>query len=194
MNVTPRDRSRSRGGAPGTARRRVAGALAAGATLAGLLAGCSTHPGAAAVVDGHEISSAEFAATLEELEPVFGPGGVSPQVVLQTLVVEPTVVALAEENGLGVSQEDAIALLDASFDGVGAPRPESYTAGSVAIARWQLAWGNLQGAENGSEIGEDFTQRIADLDVEVNPRFGSYDAGTLTGPTTPSWIVGASAQ
>ena len=52
-----------------TARRRIAGGAAAALTLVGLLAGCSSHPGAAAVVDGRTITSAELVTVVDELKP-----------------------------------------------------------------------------------------------------------------------------
>ena len=88
---------------------RAAGVLVALVTTAGL-AGCAGQPGAAAVVDGTPIPTADVQAALTELSPYYQ--GATTTNLLAVLVQEPTVVELAEEKGVGVSDEDAQALLD----------------------------------------------------------------------------------
>jgi hypothetical protein len=166
---------------------RAAGVLVALATTAGL-AGCSGQPGAAAVVDGTAIPTADVRAALEELAPYFQ--GVTTTNVLAVLVQEPTVVGLAAEKGVGVSDEDAEALLDQVVQQKVKGATATFTEPSLAVARYSIAYTNLQGLPEDAGIGDEIDARLRKLDVEVNPRFGTLEDGNQVAEPTPvPWLV-----
>jgi hypothetical protein len=167
---------------------RTAGLLLALTTTVGL-AGCAGQPGAAAVVDGAAIPTSDVEAALTELMPWFQ--GVTTTNVLAVLVQEPTVVELAEENGVGVSDEDAQALLDQVVQQKVADATATFTEPSLAVARYSIAYSNLQDLPESAGIGDEIDTRLRALDVEVNPRFGSLEDGNqIAAPAPVPWIVG----
>lgn len=171
-------------------RTRAAGVLVALTTVG--LAGCAGQPGAAAVVDGTAIPTSDVEAALTELLPWFQ--GVTTTNVLSVLVQEPTVVELAEEKGVGVSDEDAQALLDQVVKQKSADATATFTEPSLAVARYSIAYSNLEDLANASEIGEEIDTRLRALDIEVNPRFASLEEGFQIGaPVAPPWLVDPSS-
>jgi hypothetical protein len=165
---------------------RVAGVLLALTTVG--LAGCTGQPGAAAVVDGTAIPTADVEAAVTELLPWFQ--GVTTTNVLAVLVQEPTVVQLAEEKGVGVSPEDAQDLLDEVVRQKVANADPTFTAPSLAVARYSIAFSSLQDLPDAAAIGDEIDARLRELDVEVNPRFGSLEDGAQVGPpAAPPWLV-----
>ncbi|MBO3086534.1 hypothetical protein [Cellulomonas fengjieae] len=160
-------------------------------TTAGL-AGCAGQPGAAAVVDGTAIPTADVGVALTELMPYFE--GVTTTNVLAVLVQEPTVVELAEENGVGVSDQDAHDLLDQVVEQKVAGLTATFSEPSVAVARYSIAFTNLQGLPEAAEVGEEIESRLQALDVEINPRFGSIEDGNqVVAPVPVPWLVGPQA-
>lgn len=170
-------------------RRRV---LAAAAVVAGVaLAGCSTHPGDAAVVDGRAISTAELATTYEQLLPIYS--GAAAQDVLGVMIAEPFATELAAEQGTGVSDQQARDLLRTVAErAVGeeeAARME-FGPGALAIGRYSLAAAALQDAPDPQAAVTEYQERVAAADIVVNPRFGEFtDDLVVAPPTPPSWIV-----
>lgn len=170
---------------------RAAGVLVALATTAGL-AGCAGQPGAAAVVDGTAIPTADVSAALEELAPWFQ--GVTTTNVLAVLVQEPTVVELAAEKGVGVSDEDAEALLAQVVQQKVQGATATFTDPSLAVARYSIAYTNLQGLPEDEGIGDEIDARLRELDVEVNPRFASLaDGNQVAEPVPAPWLVTSAA-
>ena len=166
---------------------RTAGLLVALTTTAGL-AGCTGEPGAAAVVDGAAVPTSDVEAALTELMPWFE--GVTTTNVLSVLVQEPTVVELAEEQGVGVSDEEAQALLDQVVQQKVADATATFTEPSLAVARYSIAYSKLQDLPDAAGIGDEIDARLRGLDVEVNPRFGSLEDGNqIAAPTPAPWIV-----
>src|SRR6185503_15664229 len=94
-------------------------------------------------VDGTVISASDVEAALTELSPYYQ--GATTTNLLAVLVQEPTVVELAEEKGVGVSDEDAQALLDRVVDQKVAGTTATFTEPSMAVARYSIAYSNLEG-------------------------------------------------
>ncbi|WP_456787937.1 hypothetical protein [Cellulomonas sp. P5_C5] len=161
--------------------------LVALTTTAGLV-GCTGQPGAAAVVDGTAIPTADVEAALTELSPYYS--GATTTNLLAILVQEPTVVDLAEEKGVGVSDEDAQALLDQVVQQKVEGGTATFTEPSLAVARYSIAYTNLEGLPDAAEMGEEIDARLRDLDIEVNPRFASLEDGFQVAEPAPfPWIV-----
>lgn len=172
----------------GRTRGRV---LVAVAALGVLLTGCSGQPGAAAVVDGRTITTAEVAQAREELAPIFQQVAASD--VLQALILEPFVTQIAAERGVGVNDAEALDLVRSSIGQVVGEKEAAsleFGSGALAIARYSLALTALQDLPDAQEAASDYTERLAAADVEVNPRFGTFTEDlAVTPPETPSWIV-----
>lgn len=162
------------------------GALAAAAALGA----CSGTPGAAAVVDDRVITADEVQVAVEQLGGLFQ--GVSTQTVTSVLIQEPTITELAAENGIGVSPEQARTLLESAATAGGAALPDDLAPSTIAVARYVQASGALQDADNAAELAQQFSERIGELDIEVNPRFGTLvgDAN-IDVPGLRPWVVGA---
>ncbi|MBO9569902.1 MAG: hypothetical protein J7503_13930 [Cellulomonas iranensis] len=165
----------------------MAGTVAAVA----LLAGCSGQPGAAAVVDGRTISTAELARADEELKPIFQGAGTND--VLGVLINEPFATEVAAERGVGVSDEQALDLLRSVTEqalGAEAAADAEFGEGALAVARYSLAVTGLRDVPDAQDAMLEYQEKISAADVEVNPRFGDYTPETgVTAPVAPSWIV-----
>ena len=168
-----------------TAVRAIAAALIVAVTT---LTGCTAQPGTAAVVDGRRITENELAVTLEQLAPLVGDP--SPGALLAALIAAPDMAAAASANGVGVSQEDALALLDCASEAGGLEPRDDWSAGSIAVAQIQLASNALATLPDAAEIAAEANATIAARDVQINPRYGSYDAasGTVVAIERP-WIA-----
>ncbi|HEY0118681.1 MAG TPA: hypothetical protein VGC04_07875 [Cellulomonas sp.] len=170
-----------------TARRRIVGAAAVSLALAGLLTGCSSRPGAAAVVDGQAISTSDVVTVVDELKPAVP--DVTATLVLNTLIQEPTLVQLASDKGFGVSADDAKAALDSFFTTNNLTAPTSYSAATLEVGYHQAAAGKLNGATDIATISQEFADRLGKLDVSVNPRFGTWSDNQVGDPVAPTWVV-----
>ncbi len=174
------------------ARTRIAAAGIAGLALAGLLAGCAGSPGTAAVVDGRTIRTSEVTAVVDELSPAYR--GVTPQAYLGALIIEPTLVQAAADAGLAVSDDDGIARLRSDFASAGAQAPDTFSAPTIAIGRYQAVAAKLSDtgdADKVTQIRDQLASRIDALDVTVNPRFGTFDptSGGISLPSAPAWMA-----
>ena len=100
---------------------------------------------------------------------------------------------MAEETGVGVSDEDAQALLDQVVQQKVAGASATFTEPSMAVARYSIAITNLQGLPKSAGIADEIDTRLRKLDVEVNPRFASLEDGNqIAEPVPVPWIVGSS--
>ena len=174
-------------------RRTWLGGVVAAGVLAGGLAGCSGTPGVAATVEGRTITTAQVGAAYEQLHPYL-PAAASSD-ILAAMIQEPVYSRLADQAGSGVSDDAAVALLDqvvqqaAQANGTKAgPAPE-WNEASVLVGRYVVALNNL-GAASDPEAAAAATDAMKAADIEVNPRFGSFDPnGMLVAPTAPAWIA-----
>ncbi|WP_407344403.1 hypothetical protein [Pengzhenrongella phosphoraccumulans] len=173
--------------------RRGASALLALGVLVVGLSGCSGQPGAAAVVDGSEISVAELQTATSDLAPYLK--NVSQSSVLMVLVAAPVFDKAASAAGVGVSTQEAEDLLDqaaqAAVDAGTVPaRTDPFSDAAVEVARFTLLQQNIQGLANGQEVTAQITDELANLDAQINPRYGEADfaTGAIT-PTSYPWLV-----
>lgn len=166
--------ARQKGPTPVKTTRLLAAATAAGALL---LSGCGTAGTAntAAIVDGKRITESGVLAATEQVNQIAGQPVPARQVVTQ-LIIAPTVAQVLAERG-GTSSEAAARSAVAS---VGDPEPYL-----IDLVRLSLDLNAMTEEERTEAIA-----RIQDLDVEVNPRYGSFDPerGAVS-PVTPDWIA-----
>lgn len=171
-----------------TVRRTVSvlGVLA----VAGSLAACGGgRPGAAAVVDGRSIPVSDVDAATRELGPVLQ--GVTSSAILGTLVQEPTVAAVAEDAGVGVSDEQARDALQQQAAAAGGDESQDFSPASVTVMRYVLEVQALQGAPDAEGTLTSLQEALGGLDLTVNPRFGTADELGTIGTTTYPWLVSA---
>ncbi|GIG28912.1 hypothetical protein [Cellulomonas marina] len=171
---------------------RTAATALAGLVLAAGLTACAGAPGAAAVVDGREIPTSDLQDVITEIGPLLGSATTAQ--VLAVLVQEPVVTQLAAENGVGVSDDQARSALEAALASAGVTVDELSPA-SLSVGRYLAAATALQGLpDGGAEAQEELLARVAEQDLEVNPRFGAVDErGTVTAPTALPWLVAPEA-
>ncbi|HWS57660.1 MAG TPA: hypothetical protein VN257_03905 [Actinotalea sp.] len=163
------------------------GALVA---LGALLTGCSVSPGDAAIVGDRAISQAYLDEAVEDLSPLLtDPSAAS---VLSVLVVAPTFIAAASEHGVGVSDDEALELLESSAASGGLDPVPDFGEGARELAQFSLALQNLQGLDDGAEIVAQVQAEAAALEVDVNPRYAVLDPATgQIAAVTPPWIFTA---
>ncbi|MGL5908678.1 MAG: hypothetical protein ACRCZP_01670 [Phycicoccus sp.] len=169
--------------------RRAVTVLVAAASLAAVLtaAGCGTvRTDRAAVVDGTVISETEVQQATGEIngmEPALVEGELAPSNTLTALIQAPVVLDYLAGRGVVVS--DSVARADAAERGVDDP-----SAGTLEILKFNRALGQAQesGALDEAQ-GQQLTEQLAGLKVEVNPRYGVYDARNVSvQPGSPGWI------
>lgn len=166
-------------------RPSVASAAVASTAAVLLLSGCAGDPTVAAVVDGRTITRAEVDDAVDDLS---AGGEVAAADVLWTLAIAPAYIDAAEQEGMGVSSEDARSQLGA---GQGAGGADGTVAEStVQIARGILSAQALQ--QSAPEALGAVNDEIAAMTFDVNPRYGEVDleTGTIVSQAAP-WIVGA---
>lgn len=153
-------------------RMRTAAAVVAAAVTATVMAGCSTYPGAAAVVDGRTISQSYLDEAQQDLATAFP--GLGAQTVLTNLVVAPYLIEAAEVHGVAVSEDDARVAFGPQLAQVGVDAAD-LSDGAIAIMRAQLAAQNLQTLPEAMQVFTAFQADILAAEVTVNPRYGSFD-------------------
>ncbi|QCB94425.1 hypothetical protein [Cellulomonas shaoxiangyii] len=163
--------------------------------VAGLLAACSGHPGAAAVVDGEAIRTDELRSALDDLAPVYP--GVTAQGVLTILVTEPFLAEVAAARGLGVSDEQARAfLVQQAAQQLGEEEAAALDFGEEAlvVGRYSVAADAVQGSPDGQAAAEEYRELLTEADIDVNPRFGTFQDAGVAPPATPEWVVPAGGR
>jgi hypothetical protein len=185
-------------------RRRLTAAagLACAATL--LLSGCSdARLGAAAVVDGQAIPVSDLQdATNAYLKVIPGADPQQAQVaILQSMIISEVLDEVARDNGVRVPDGRIAAERDDLFESFGGRRGLVRTLANSqqqptilppdGVERWvkdrllfnaiaeEVGGGPLNTADPESqevlvEVQDQLTQAGEDLDIEVNPRYGSW--------------------
>lgn len=153
--------------------RLLAAAVAAAALL---LAGCG-NANTAAVVEGNRITESGVLAAAEQANTVASQP-MEPRQVLAQLIIQPTVLEVLAERGVTVTDAAARSVLSE----VGDPAPYL-----LDIVKLNLGINQLTEDERTEAIA-----RIQDLDVEVNPRYGTFDpeSGLITAADA-DWIADA---
>lgn len=171
--------------------------LAVGAALvaAWAVAGCSVHPGTAAVVDGREISPDDVTDATDQLTPIYGGGApIDPRTMLTVLIQAPFFTAAADEAGVGVGAEEARASLDEMMEAADVAAPEWHDA-TVEVQRFVLALEALGSSDGGDVLATEALDAVRAADVDVNPRYGAWDEEAATvSPAVSGWVVPAESD
>lgn len=144
------------------------------------LGACSARPGTAAVVDGRTITEAELAAAATELNVFLNLA--STDVLAMLILVAPR-AEVATENGLTYSDDTVQQALADAYANAGHPAPARFAESTLVAARSILLDQQLSQSQFAAEVRE----RAAGMDVELNPRYGTWTPG---GPVqvSPEWI------
>ncbi len=166
--------------------RRLVATLALGAALA--TAGCgSTRASTAAVIDGSVISQDDVSTAMQQvngMDPALLQSKLTPSSTLTALIQAPVVLDFLTGRGLVVS--DSVATREAQTRGV--DQPASSTLEIIRLAS------SITTAQQGGQLTEDDTVQLSDQlrsqDVEVNPRYGTFNAETATVDLgLPTWVT-----
>ena len=145
-------------------------------------AGCTAHPGAAAVVNGETITQGYLQDTVDDFADL---GEVTPSQLLNVLVAMRAGEDVVEDRGIAVSGADALAMLeDGGIDTNG------FSPGGVEVARYIAIVTQTQTRADAEEISEEMDAARRAADIVINPRYGVLDteSGTIV-DRTPAWIV-----
>ena len=170
-------------------RRRAARTAVTLAVGAALLTGCGQTPGTAAVVDGRAISESTLQEAVDELGTLV-PQGITAQQVLINLIAAPYLLDAAVEAGAGVSEAEAVQLAEQLATQAGVPALPELGEGSMAVLRATLAQQKLAQDPGAAEIFAAFEEDLAGADVELSPRYGTFDIASPVGIVAPErpWI------
>ena len=146
-------------------------AIAALAITGLLLAGCSTPPNTAAVVNGQRITETEVGDAWLALEPAVA-DGVGPTIVVESLVQNALLAPVAADFGMSASAEDIASFADSVYEG--AP-PDPFPAGLTNVLGFILLADQVNSSPLSAEIQEAYLLAVQDAEIEVNPRFGTIN-------------------
>lgn len=171
-----------------TRRRMAAAALIAGAMLT---SACAPEVGAAAVVDGKRIDVATVQDATSDLELIAD--GLTQTDVLGMLIIAPLWSQIGSEHGVGFTDQEVQTTLDAFVEQLEA-EPQEFSQGAIDVLRSDLILTALLNGPDRDDIIADIQQRIAETDIEANPRFGNFTTEGGLQPTTPVWLVDSPAN
>ncbi len=167
--------------------RRSVAALAVGAAL--VLAGCGgpAGPDRAAVVDGQVISETSLQAAMSEVNAM------NPQLLQEKLTPTGTLTALVQAplvltylDGLGVRVSDSVAKQDAQQRGIADPADSTLEVIKLASA---ISTAQTEGRLTEADAAT-LTEQLKALDIDVNPRYGTFNPETASIElTTPDWVT-----
>lgn len=166
--------------------RHLVAALVLGAAL--VTAGCGINRAStAAVVDGSVISQSDVTSAMREvnqMEPALLQAELTPSSALTALIQAPVVLDFLGGQGLVVS--DSVATGEARSRGV-----EDPSASTLEIIR--LA-SSITAAQGSGQLTQDDTvvlsETLRSQDVEVNPRYGTFNAETSSVDLgLPTWVT-----
>lgn len=163
--------------------RRSLAVLAVGAAL--VTAGCGeSSADRAAVVDGTVITETELQTAMKELnamDPGLLQDKLSPSGTLSALVQAPVVLEFLAAQGIVIS--DSVATRTAADRGVVDPSDSTIEVVKLASA--------ISAAQASQKLGDTapLLQQLREQDVEVNPRYGTYNPETASITAgLPSWV------
>lgn len=172
--------------------------VAVGIVTALGLSGCSQTGSTAATVDGTVIDVATVQTATEQLSSI---STLDQATVLTWLIEAPTMLSVGASYGVSASEDDARDLykttLESSTDDTsGAATASELSTATLTALRFYLVANSLSSTSStlSTEDLEAATAEIvaglADLDVETNPRYGTFSVtNAAIVPASPYWLV-----
>jgi hypothetical protein len=162
--------------------RRISGAVIALATLA--LAACAVpgqgNPGVAATYGDTVVTNQEV-LDYDQAFVDLGTPAISTGVSVTLLLLGPTVISVAEEQGFTVTDDEAMIAAKAWMRHAG--RDGTPTPDALEVVRAELALIQLLTTETGFAALEEITQGIED-DAVISPRHGTFTKERLDATLT----------
>lgn len=155
--------------------------------LGALLAGCAANPGTAAVIDGERMSEQDAQGMARELSELLGEPIATTQAILVYAQSE-AVIQTAAESNVTITQSAVIDELDALAEMSGyEPEDGEYRDDTVHLMHGQFVGSALQADPTAAER---LTERVAEIDIELSPRYGTVSGTDFLEPAPP-WLVEA---
>lgn len=157
-------------------RKTMVAALAAAGLALGLGA-CSAQPGVAARVGGTAISETEVTSAVQQYDAAFGQS-VERSQMISGLIQSEFLEKMAKNNGITITDtqvDDALKSLKSQGSITEIPAPLS--EGLYALFRGELASSQLSSSgRQTADLSKEYSALIAGTTVELNPRYGTFDA------------------
>ena len=156
--------------------------VAAVAATVLVVSGCSTAD-TAAVVDGRRITETQVQEAVTQLKKVSPDANITTTFALRSLIYAPFVTSVADQAGKGISDSYAAQLIGAN------PGDLNPYALDLVKVSWLLDQSGSNPDPLSSEEQSKFQTAIADADITVNPRYGTFDRKAKSfEESTPNWI------
>ncbi|SDN92255.1 hypothetical protein SAMN05216355_1253 [Actinomyces ruminicola] len=179
----------TRSAARPTRRTRILGTGAALLLGISALAGCSAHPGQAAIVNYTNTDGVSSTVTISEQEvqdatedlgeyaAVSGDEGLDAVFVLNALMALPAVEQLGEDYGITVTDADALAALQQIAPDV------DYSPAAVDVFRYYLLATQINTLEDQDAVSARFQELQNGLSLDISPRYQGGGAWLLQDDT-----------
>lgn len=168
-------------------RRALAGVVLAASAV---LAGCQSAPGTAAVIDGQRYSEEDLAESVRIYQEMTGQP-VGADVLISTAAIEGPAEDVASDLDHQVSEAQVVETMDQTFAMRDAQPPEGEYPDLLisAIRASEL----LRPVNEANQMGNPepynaVVEGIEDVDVEVNPRYGTWMQSGVV-PTQHDWLA-----
>lgn len=152
----------------------VGGALAFGMFA---LAGCGAagSPGVAAVTDDYVVTESMVDDVMADFEKVGAGGQIQRGTVVAMLAMRPVIMDVGVQSGAALGEEAVRAALRDQVPDV--------SDATIAFQQTQSTAGALT-----QEQLPTFEQQLQSADIEVSPRYGSFDPQQGFVPSNPNWL------
>lgn len=166
-------------------RRRAAALLIAGTLLT---SACAPEVGAAAVVDGKRIEVSTVQDALADLDDVAE--GLTQTDVVGMLIVAPLWTEIGADHGVGFTNQEVQNTLNAFLEQMQIEQRD-FSQGAIDVLRSDLIVNALLNGPDRDSAIEAIETRLAEADIESNPRYGEFTEQGRVNPTTFDWLVDA---
>lgn len=158
---------------------RFRAAVAGGALALGMLAltgcGAAGSPGVAAVTNGQAVTESMVDDVMADFEKVGAGGQIQRGTVVAMLAMRPVIMDVGAQSGAALGEEAVRAALRDQVPNV--------SDATVAFQQTQSTAGALT-----QDQLPTFEQRLQSADIEVSPRYGSFDPQQGFVPSNPNWL------
>lgn len=142
------------------------------------LAGCGAMPGpgVAAVSEGVVITEDQVDDVMADFERAGLAGQIQRGAVVAMLAMRPVILEVAKDTGAIIGEDSVRAGLSEQLPGV--------SEATVQFQQTQATGGAMTEAHL-----VEFQKAMKNADIEISPRYGSYDAEQLFVPSDPNWLT-----
>lgn len=161
-------------------RLRPRAAVGAVALVGALLSGCGGNTNVAARFDGHVVTEDDVASAVKDVQKAYPQTPLDARQALTMLIQAPYLIEHAAKTGHPTTESMAKATIPMHD-----PSPSL-----VRIIQSTSVIDSLTEADK-----VELSKQLTDLDVTVNPKYGTYDpTQAAVGPNAPDWLRFAAAD